>query len=69
MAEGMTNREISDRREKSVETINTQTKSILAKTMSANRTQLIRLATNLSANFLSDPLTRMGDEDRCQAPH
>jgi DNA-binding CsgD family transcriptional regulator len=52
IAEGLTNREISERRSKSVETVNTQTKSILAKTMTANRTQLIRLATNLSSNFV-----------------
>lgn len=69
MAEGLTNREISDRRAKSVETINSQTKSILAKTMSANRTQLIRLTTNLSANFLSAPVTRMGDDERGPVSH
>jgi DNA-binding CsgD family transcriptional regulator len=57
MAEGLTNREISERRDKSVETINSQAKSLLAKTVTANRTQLIRLATNLSANFLSEPIT------------
>jgi DNA-binding CsgD family transcriptional regulator len=57
MADGLTNREISERREKSVETINSQAKSLLAKTNTANRTQLIRLATNLSANFLSEPVT------------
>ena len=52
IAEGLTNREISERRTKSVETVNSQTKSILSKTMTTNRTQLIRLVTNLSANFL-----------------
>ena len=64
MAEGLTNREIADRRAKSVETINSQAKSILSKTMSANRTQLIRLATNLSANFLSASVTSMGEDRR-----
>jgi DNA-binding CsgD family transcriptional regulator len=64
MAEGLTNREIAERRVKSVETINSQAKSILAKTMSANRTQLIRLATNLSANFLTAPITNMGEDGR-----
>ncbi len=53
MAEGLTNQQISEQRGKSIHTINSQVKSILAKTRTANRTQLIRLATNVSANFLS----------------
>ncbi len=53
MAEGLTNGQISERRNKSVHTINSQVKSILAKTQAANRTQLIRLATNLSSNFVA----------------
>ena len=48
LAEGLTNQQISDQRTKSVHTINTQVKSILSKTRAANRTQLIRLVTNLS---------------------
>jgi DNA-binding CsgD family transcriptional regulator len=57
IAEGLSNREIADRRCKSVETINSQAKSLFSKTYTANRTQLVRLATNLSANFLSESLT------------
>ena len=48
LAEGLTNQQISEKRTKSIHTINTQVKSILSKTRTANRTQLIRLATNLS---------------------
>jgi len=54
MAEGLTNAQISERREKSVETVNSQVKAILEKTQSANRTQLIRLATNISSSFILD---------------
>lgn len=57
IAEGLSNREIADRRSKSVETINSQAKSLFNKTYTANRTQLVRLATNLSANFLSESIT------------
>ena len=52
LAEGLTNQQISDVRTKSVHTINTQVKSVLSKTNTANRTQLIRLATNLSTAFV-----------------
>lgn len=54
LAEGLTNTQISERRSKSVETVNSQVKSILEKTQSANRTQLIRLATNISSSFILD---------------
>jgi len=54
LAEGLTNAQISERRSKSVETVNSQVKSILEKTQSANRTQLIRLATNISSSFILD---------------
>ena len=54
MAEGMTNNQISEARTKSVHTINSQVKSILFKTQAANRTQLIRLATNLSSSFANE---------------
>jgi DNA-binding CsgD family transcriptional regulator/PAS domain-containing protein len=54
LAEGMTNMQISEKRAKSVETVNSQVKSILEKTQSANRTQLIRLATNIGASFVRD---------------
>lgn len=55
LAEGMTNLQISERRAKSVETVNSQVKSILEKTQSANRTQLIRVATNIGASFVRAP--------------
>lgn len=51
MAEGLTNQQISDQRNKSIHTVNSQVKSVLSKTNASNRTQLIRLATNLSINF------------------
>jgi DNA-binding CsgD family transcriptional regulator len=54
MAEGLTNSQISERRSKSVETVNSQVKSILDKTNSANRTQVIRLATNISSSFIAE---------------
>lgn len=52
LSEGLTNAEISERRQKSIETVNSQVKSILAKTNSANRTQLLRLVTGISANYV-----------------
>jgi len=54
MAEGLTNQQISDQRTKSIHTINTQVKSILSKTQASNRTQLIRLATNLSTTLVDE---------------
>lgn len=51
MAEGLTNPQIAEACNKSRETVNSQVKSILSKTMSANRTQLIRLAAQ-TGNFL-----------------
>lgn len=51
LAEGLTNQQISEQRNKSIHTVNSQVKSVLSKTNAANRTQLIRLATNLSMNF------------------
>ena len=53
LAEGLTNRQISDRRNRSVETINSQVKSLLAKADCANRTQLIRRATTIGCRFLA----------------
>ncbi len=55
LSRGLTNAEISDRREKSIETVNSQVKSILAKTNSANRTQLLRLVTSISTNYVRNP--------------
>lgn len=51
MAEGLTNREISQRRDRSIETVNSQVKSLLSKTDCANRTQLIRLASSIGATL------------------
>lgn len=44
IADGLTNREIANRRQRSIETVNSQVKSLLAKSDCANRTQLIRRA-------------------------
>lgn len=54
IAEGLTNSQISERRERSVPTINTQVKSILAKTNCATRTQFVRLMMSFGANFLDN---------------
>lgn len=54
LAQGMTNREIAERRERSVETVNSQVKSLLLKADCANRTQIIRRVTNIGANFLME---------------
>lgn len=54
MAEGMTNQQIAESRTKSVHTVNTQVKAVLSKTRTANRTQLIRLATNLSSAMVGE---------------
>jgi len=51
MAEGLTNREISERRGKSTDTINTQVKALYPKMQVENRTQAVRLATNLSSSL------------------
>lgn len=52
IAEGLTNREISQRRDRSIETVNSQVKSLLSKTDCANRTQLIRLASSIGASLI-----------------
>ncbi|WP_299737234.1 LuxR family transcriptional regulator [uncultured Roseobacter sp.] len=49
LSHGFTNPEIANRRERSVETIKAQIKSILMKTRTPNRTQLVRLLYNFSA--------------------
>lgn len=46
--QGLTNSEIAEVRERSVETINAQMKSVLGKTCAVNRTQLVRLLCNFS---------------------
>ncbi len=50
---GLTNQEIADQRERSVETVNAQVKSLLLKTGCANRTQFVRLLTTFGVTFLS----------------
>ncbi|MCU9838200.1 helix-turn-helix transcriptional regulator [Ruegeria sp. WL0004] len=52
MAEGKTNKQIAEQRGRSLDTINTQVKSILSKASCENRTQAIRMATNISSGFL-----------------
>lgn len=48
MCTGRTNSEIAELRNRSVETINAQMKSVLGKTRAVNRTQLVRLLSNFS---------------------
>ena len=55
LSDGLTNAQISERRGRSVETINSQVKSLLQKTNSSNRTQLIRMATNIGSSFIRRP--------------
>ena len=52
IAEGLTNSQIAERRDRSLPTINTQVKSILGKTNCATRTQFVRLMMSFGANFL-----------------
>lgn len=52
LGEGFTNAQIAERRSRSVETVNVQVKSLLAKTQAANRTQFTRLMMNFGVNFL-----------------
>jgi DNA-binding NarL/FixJ family response regulator len=49
---GLTNKEIADRRGRSQLTVSTQVKSILAKSQCANRTQLVRMMMQFGGNFL-----------------
>ena len=50
--DGATNSEIAEMRGKSIETINSQVKSILGKTGTQNRAKLVRVAINMSFGFL-----------------
>lgn len=52
IGDGLTNKDIADRRSRSVETVNVQVKSLLSKTQCANRTQLVRLLTGFSTDLL-----------------
>lgn len=63
IADGMTNAQISERRNRSPETIYTQVKTLLSKTMTQNRTQLIRMATGFSPQvFVNPDIPISGDE-------
>lgn len=55
VCQGLTNSEIASRRERSVDTVNAQMKSILSKTRSVNRTQLVRVLCNFSASSAFAP--------------
>lgn|GEM_PF-744012 len=67
LAKGMTNAEICEQRNRSLETVNTQVKSVLQKTMASSRSQLMRVALQYSRNiFFQDApdggsVTRLGD--------
>ncbi|MCA8926603.1 MAG: helix-turn-helix transcriptional regulator [Alphaproteobacteria bacterium] len=52
IGEGLSNNEIADRRSRSPQTINTQVKSVLSKTETSNRTQLVRLMSCFGADYL-----------------
>lgn len=52
IAQGLTNPEIADRRERAVATINAQVKSMLAKSGCANRTQFVRAMMRFGTRFL-----------------
>ncbi len=52
IADGLSNRQIAESAGKSVETVNSQVKSILSKSMTANRTQLIRLASQINSHLV-----------------
>lgn len=54
MAQGLTNPEIADRRERAVGTINAQIKSILSKSDCANRTQFVRAMMRFGTQFLRE---------------
>lgn len=54
LADGLTNRQIAARRHRSVETVNSQVKSLLNKAHCGNRTQLVRRVTTLGGRILAD---------------
>ena len=51
MADGLTNNQIAEQRERSVSTINAQVKSILSKTDCATRTQFVRLLVSFGGSY------------------
>ncbi|WP_170771983.1 helix-turn-helix transcriptional regulator [Ruegeria lacuscaerulensis] len=53
LAEGMTNRQIAERRDRSTDTVNAQVKTLLSKTSCSNRTQLIRRVSSIGGQFLT----------------
>ncbi|MEM6667115.1 MAG: helix-turn-helix transcriptional regulator [Pseudomonadota bacterium] len=54
IADGLTNRQIAARRGRSVTTINTQVKAILAKTHCATRTQFVRLLMSFGSTYVKE---------------
>lgn len=54
MGEGLTNPQIAERRERSVETVNAQVKSVLSKSRCGTRTQFVRMLTSFGARFLAN---------------
>lgn len=52
ISEGLTNVQIAERRGRAVDTVRTQVKSVLAKTGSANRTQLVRLLSGFDGRWI-----------------
>ncbi|SNR48444.1 helix-turn-helix transcriptional regulator [Paracoccus sediminis] len=55
LADGLTNRQIAARRHRSVETVNSQVKSLLNKADCGNRTQLIRRVAAIGHRILTHP--------------
>lgn len=54
IADGLTNVQIAEKRDRAVPTINAQVKSILSKTHCGTRTQFVRLMTSFGADYLVD---------------
>lgn len=57
IVDGLSNLEIAERRGRSVETINTQVKSVLAKTKCSTRTQLVRMMMRFDTDFTTSTST------------
>ena len=51
--DGLSNPEIAERRGRSVETVNTQVKSVLSKSNCNTRTQLVRMMMRFGTDFLA----------------
>ena len=52
IAQGLTNRQIAERRDRAVATVNAQVKSILSKTHCSTRTQFVRLMMSFGTDYL-----------------